>query len=287
MRRQPGVTWSTITAVSIINRATERWEAVYYPNPVPLCSRSLLSFALLFDRVHFPGVWIPRETRTETEKAEIRAWTPCDPEQAAFQNLSLWSAEQPQLWDWVFLPDQIVVKEGQRTQSDWDAPSLEAQARSLLDDTYGEGTSEKAVSVAALQSLMPIGSDEFGYALTWPFYQARALDYAGSRSLPLLSDDPGAVPPFPLHPGSTLDTKALAQQLAVQALSLVLPPMRSVEPATVPEFRSEVRPLVQPFRKEMVKMTADLSAAITAGASDRELTVLCKTIAESRVIPAL
>jgi hypothetical protein len=81
--------------------------------------------------------------------------------------------------------------------------------------------------------------------------------------------------------------KRLAQQLAVEAVSLVLPTFRSVEPIQVAEFRSEVQPLVRPFRTEMVKLTADLSTAIAAGATEDELRGLCRGIVDSKVGPAL
>lgn len=49
------------------------FEAVYYPNPVPDSLASLTILALVFDRLYFPGVYIPEAgvdlaaTRSEIE----------------------------------------------------------------------------------------------------------------------------------------------------------------------------------------------------------------------------
>ena len=127
-----------------------------------------------------------------------------------------------------------------------------------------------------------------GFALTWPLYQARALTYAADTKLPLLSDDPNSLPPLPPHPGVDVDSaKRLAQELAIKAVSLVLPRFRSVEPSQVAEFRTQVQPLVRPFRIEMVKLTSELHEALASGANDRELRSLCQSIVDTKVAPAL
>lgn len=53
------------------------------------------------------------------------------------------------------------------------------------------------------------------------------------------------------------------------------------------EFRSEVQPLVRPFRTEMVRLTSDLQGAFASGATDAELQALCRAIVDSKVGPAL
>lgn len=265
--------------MNVIVPAAEKWEAVYYSNPIPLSSRSLLAFALLFDRVHFPGLSIPQIKVSENDKPDLRDWLTHDPEQVAYQNLGLWAMEQPKLADFVHLPDQDLTQLQLR--------GLEGHARQLLEDTYGEGVSTRVTNIAASQSIWLPNATKDAFALTWPFYQARALQHSTEYQLPLVSDDPTCIPPFPEHPTNLINSKSLAQQLAVEALSLLLPPLRSVEPNQVAEFRSEIQPLVQPFRREMVKMTAELSIAIASGVGDEDLRQACRRLAESRVLPAL
>ena len=264
--------------MNVILPATEQWEAVYYSNPIPLSSRSLLAFALLFDRVHIPGVSIPEVSIGKEEAQSMRDWVAPDPSQVAYQNLYLWAAEQPKFADFIHLPDQDLARVK--------APSLETHALQLLDDTYGADISKRVFLIDAGQGLY-FPDTKHGFALTWPFYQARALQHAAEHQLPLVSDDPTCIPPLPHHPANLATSKSLAQQLAVEALSFLLPPLRSVEPDQVAEFRAEIQPLVRPFRIEMVKMTTELGIAITSGADDEDLRQACRRLAESRVLPAL
>jgi hypothetical protein len=256
----------------------EQWEAVYYSNPIPLSSRSLLAFALLFDRLHIPGVSIPQVNVGRDDLGQNDG-VPSDPTGVAYQNLCLWAAVQPKLADFIHLPDQ-------NPRGRVNVQSLQRSALQLLDDTYAAGISEGVTSIDGAQTFV-VQNSNHGFALTWPLYQARALQHAAEYRLPLISDDPTYMPPLPPHPDDIVSSKGLAQQLAVEALSLALPPLRSVEPEHVAEFRAEIQPLVQPFRREMVKMTADLGIAITTGVKDKELGQACRHLAESRVLPAL
>jgi hypothetical protein len=45
------------------------FEAVFYSKPVPRSLRTLAVLALVFDRVHFPGVYIPDEVDTAATSA--------------------------------------------------------------------------------------------------------------------------------------------------------------------------------------------------------------------------
>jgi hypothetical protein len=90
------------------------------------------------------------------------------------------------------------------------------------------------------------------------------------------------------HPAADAErTKQLAQLLASEAVSLVLPAFRSVDLEQVAEFRHQVQPLVRPFRIEMVRLTIELAGAIAAGASDVEIRAMAQVVVNSKVAPAL
>lgn len=268
--------------VSITIPATENWSAVYYSNPIPRSSKSLLALALLFDELHIPGVSFPRmKTRnSDTDVAftnSLRTWKSTDPELHAYQNLCLWGGELPLFDDFIILPDRT---------GGFGGADLEVQAGRLLDDTYAEGLSKRAIGYTASMGV-DFSDRSHGSALIWPFYQARALQYASAKNLPLISDDLTCIPPFPRHREAPPDAKGLAQQLAIEAVSLVLPSFLSVEPERVAEFRAETKSLVRPFRTEMVKFTAELASAIATGASAKDLEAASRFLAETRVLPAL
>ena len=69
----------------------ERLECVYYPGPVPSDSAVLTVLSLVFDEIHFPGVYLPKGDydkellhqeirRLEGIENPARAKTPAAPE---------------------------------------------------------------------------------------------------------------------------------------------------------------------------------------------------------------
>jgi hypothetical protein len=197
---------------------------------------------------------------------------------ASYRNLHLWAAEQAKLDDFIVLPD--------RAPATFNVRTLEPTARQLLDDTYDDGASGRAFMISAATSLDQL-DEGVGTALTWPMYQARALQYSMTHKLPLVSDDPSVVPPFPQHSDPEGLARGLAQQTAIEAVALALPQFLSVELDRVAQFRDESKGMAQPFRIEMLKFTAELTSAIASGATDEELRKACQAIAQTRVAPAL
>jgi hypothetical protein len=248
----------------------------------------LLACALLFDRIHFPGVSLPQGALPENAGTnalkELDGLPAAHPEVQSIRNLTRWATELPTLGDLVYLPDKI---QGAETPTGLRPDILQPLAANLIDDTYGEGTSSKVLALNATEGWIPVPLSDIRATMvfTWPLYQARAIQYAYANRLPLVSDDPRARPPLPAHP-ATLDAKTLAQQIAIEALQLALPTFQSVNPIEVAEFRSQVEPMVKPFRLEMVKLTTELHTAIVSGLGNEELIRLCRGIAEARVLPA-
>lgn len=234
--------------------------------------------ALLFDRVHLPGLSLPLNRYDEKRKAELRREITSSRHDDNYKKLGLWAVEQPELSDFLFLPDQSSFSPG--------GQEIDSLALSLVADTYNQETAGRVGTLAAAEMLHVPDSRETVFALTWPLYQARAILYAKERQLRLLTDDRGIIPPLPMDPDHS-DTKAIAQQLAFEALALTIPKFKSVELATIPEFRSLVAPYVRPFRQEMIKFTADVHLAIASGAGAEEVRQYCGALAETRIIPHL
>ncbi len=260
------------------DHSADLWEAIYYPNPIPLSTRSLLSAALLFDRLHFPGVSIPQVTLGTSEKAALENEARHALSKNS-QNLLLWALEKPAFGDFIHLPDQDLDRWNVRDSR------LAQLTRDLLDSTYGDGLSDKVESMVGTELAPYVGTKGSFMAHVWPLYQSRAIQYAHESKLPLVSDDQNYVPPFPRHPQVRWSTRDLAQQLAFEAVSIALPPFISVRPVQVAEFRSEIQPVVKPFRLEMVKLTAELATAIASDTSEDDLKAYCRALVESKVLP--
>jgi hypothetical protein len=163
------------------NPAAENWEAVYYTNPIPLTSRALLAFALLFDRIHIPGVTLPTHNFDATERRQLRGELELPPVGDAeatllrpVHNLMLWSLDYPALSGFVHLPGR---KPG-RIPND-----LLKAAHALVDDTCGAGVAGRMLTFFAAEAFHIPNGNGFGIAYTWPLYQAYALQYAAENHL--------------------------------------------------------------------------------------------------------
>ena len=124
-------------------RAADSWEAIYYPNPIPRSSQSLLAMALLFDRVHLPGMSLPLVAASDGDRTRLLKRIETDPELMAIRNLCLWAIECPVVADFIHLPDTHLSRAG--------IDALMKPAHQLLDDTYGEETSGQIITLNAVQ----------------------------------------------------------------------------------------------------------------------------------------
>src|SRR5437867_5127854 len=64
----------------------QSFEVVFYSEPVPSSLRTLAVLALVFDKVHFPGVYISEQVDAEATAAELRRIRELKPPPAARDN---------------------------------------------------------------------------------------------------------------------------------------------------------------------------------------------------------
>src|SRR3984893_2190722 len=62
----------------------ERLECVYYPGPIPFDGAALTALCLVFDKIHFPGVYLPKgdydKALLQEEISRLEALKPRSPD---------------------------------------------------------------------------------------------------------------------------------------------------------------------------------------------------------------
>jgi hypothetical protein len=262
------------------------FEAVYYSGPVPNTLEALTALSFVFDRIHFPGVYIPPKGTIdveETRRERLRLMQ-LGRNDIGLGHLigALWTAENIE-----YLSDFCSF--GGRSGFENVDPDAHSVALALEDTIFGppqEGTirAKQGNSVKGLP-----GQDEVRAYVSLPFwsdYCANALIYSAKNQIPLLADDPRIpVLGFPKSPKN--DTKLLSAILTIECVKLTLPKLKPLEPQELRDFRGETANHLKPFRLAMLRMSKELNAAISSDMKMSEVQAAAKSLVESSVYPEL
>ena len=266
----------------------DRLEVVYYSQPVPRNLAVLTALGLVFDRVHFPGVYMPPTTLDEK------------PVIAEIQRIVGLGRQDPntrqmlQCMDFAtvrkHIPDFCVFS-GEPGGVERFEPGVHEVVDELENMVFGprpEG--EIAIHTGPWVKGLPGPHDVLEFQVSAPdsiTYPANALLFAARSGLPLINDVSGMpVPGFP-EVDPKANARLLATILTMESVNLVLPKIAPLEPAALGDFREQLAPHLKPFRVAMLKLAKDLNAAIEAGASLTEVQKQAKFLVETEVYPKL
>ena len=261
-------------------------EAVYYPCPLPTDAACLTYLGLVFDKIHFPNVYLPADGYDEKAVAsEVRRI-----EAFGFQDYET----HVLLAVLKFLPIANQLREfcyftGVNGQVFGDVDKgAETIVGALYDQMFG----------APKENFIPIHQTGFHKGLPncdayidYPgslHYPANALIYAARHEIPLINnviDLP--VPALGGDVNAKNNAKLLATILAMQCASVVLPKLRTLTPVELLEARAELNKYVRPFRLSLLRLSAKLNAAISQSSNIAEIMDAAKFVVESEVVPSL
>ena len=262
------------------------FEAVYYSNAVPRSLEALTTLGLIFDRIHFPAVYMPRGFDEKGVVAEIERISKLnlrDPGTAQMLQCLGFALHYKHLVDFcVFSADSRHLQE-----------RLEPGTYRVVDML------EEMVFGPRPEGNLPIysgpwvkglpGDDEAKCQIIAPdtiTYPANALLFATRRQLPLINDLPWL--PVPGVPGDAKgNAKLLATILTIESIALVLPTIKPLKPEALRDFREELAPNVRPFRLAMLKLTKELNALIEADATLPEVQKQARFLVQTDVFPKL
>jgi hypothetical protein len=261
------------------------FNAVYYAAPVPSSWHSLTQLSLIFDKIYFPGVYIPEAgiDRKETEKEINR-----------IKNLGENGIETVQMLNcmvyalWAKNLKNFCVFTGKHGC----AGTLENGANELANSI------EEAIFGPPPPNFIPTFPSGFVKGLpgekeasvngpSWITYPANALIFSAKNDLLLVSDNPN-LPVIGVGNASfKSNAKALATMLAIESVKLILPRVRALRPPDIEEFREQTSDIISPFRMSMLKLSKDLNTIITEDTPIEDVAREAKFIAETKILPEL
>lgn len=262
------------------------FEVVYYSAPVPNSLAALTMLSFVFDRIHFPAVYVP--TAGVIDLAETRK------ERLRLMQLALGDAGSGHLIGALWAAENIeYLGEFCRFCGSPGFENLDSETHPLALDLEELIFGPRAEGVIPIQQGNSVkglpGKDSILSQVSLPFwsdYCANALIYSVKNRIPLIADDPRIpIPALPSSPKN--DTKLLSTLLTIECVKLVLPKIKPLEPQELRDFRSETAKYVKPFRLSMLKMSKELNAAISSEMKMSEVQAEAKSLVESTVYPEL
>jgi len=264
---------------------TLKLEAVYLSAPIPRNLAVLTAMGAIFDKIYFPGVYLPK---AGFDIGDL------DKEIARLESLPIARDNDTQLLIGVLkLTKRAKALEGL------------CEFTANPDDPFGTKSSTPPQLVEAIyhaihgpprEGFIPLlsprhvkglsGGDE---VVIYPgdyHYLAEAIVYSGKTGIPLLNDIPGLnLPGFP-DTAPVDDSKLLASVLAVECTRIALPPTPLLRPEDIMEFRQANTALLRGFRRSMLRYAADLNNKIK-DISWAEFEAKTKFFVETQIVPSM
>jgi hypothetical protein len=265
---------------------SEIFEAVYYSEPVPPSLRVLTLLGLVFDRVHFPGVYIPASgvdeaaTQAEIERIQGLERHPSrEYDTGVMLNCMIYAINARHLKEFCIFPGRTgfpgVLESG--------AEDLVREFERLLYGPPREGFSP-TYNMGFAKGL-PGDEDAAVNGPSWLAYPPNAILYAARHDLLIVNDNPHL--PFLSEAPVRSNAKVIAAALALESLKLVLPSVRALSFEELAEFRAETGDLAKPFRLAMLRLSRDVNAALLSDATLGDVRREAEFLAQSTVLPEL
>lgn len=260
-------------------------EVVYYPRPIPSGPACLTFLGLIFDRIHFPNVYLPTDGFDEKEVL-LEADRILSHGITSYNTAMLVGALR-------FLPLAKQLREfchftGAKGQVfggvDTGAKDI---VKSLHEEIFGPPKENFfPVYETGFHKALPDGESYIDYPGSL-HYPANALIYAGRHGIPLVNDD--LTMPVPAVGGDMAknNSKLLTTILAMECASLVLPKLRVLRPQELLEARDELHKYVRPFRLGLLRLAAELNKAISQTSDLNEVIEAAQFLIETEVHPSL
>lgn len=265
--------------------ATLKLEAVYYASPIPAYKESLTFLAVVFDKIHFPDVYLPNAGFDAKEVLK---------EANRIEALKLKDYETALLVGTLrCLPLMTDLKEFCHFtgSSNSFGTNFSPETVQLVDALEIEVFGPRPAGFTPTYQTrcckgLPDGDTEIIYPGSL-FYPANALVYAAQHGLPLVNDNHRL--PVPAFSGKDAvhNTKLLATIMAMECIKVALPNVRPLTPREIVELRAELSKDLKLFRQSLLGLAAELNRQISQNASYEDIMRAAKFIAETQVEPSL
>ncbi|MBT9466788.1 hypothetical protein [Hydrogenophaga sp.] len=262
-------------------------EVVYYSAAIPN-QGALTLLGLLFDKVHFPGVYLPPDgteiaaTHAEAERIIEAVGKRMDFETAVLISALRLIEHVPHLKEFCVFDEQ---SSGLGTDSEQD--KLAAQIVAEIDrQIWGVRENFIPTHHVRFYKALPGGETSIEYP-GMLHYPARAMIYAGEKGLPLVNDNPSLPVPGFEGAGAQNNAQLLSTILAMECAAVMLPAVRALSPLQIVEARTELRPYLLAFRASILQLSKQLNAQISQASSAEEIISAAKFLVQTDIVPVL
>ncbi|MEW6450326.1 MAG: hypothetical protein AB1490_06745 [Pseudomonadota bacterium] len=260
----------------------ERSECVYYGAPIPRNPGLLTVLCLVFDKVHFPGAYLPMGGYDKTalqQEIDRLGTLPSDGSTQQLIGLLNFTKDYRLPLDGILeYPDDGDTVFGARD------PETAKLAHRLHELHFPPR--KNVIPSYTPSHLKGIPGSEESVVYAGPFFlEARAINYASEKGLPLLDDGMGIALPFAAPYKD--NASSLATLLAIESAALVLPDMPVLRPQELVDFRVENEKELRNFRASMLRYARTLNSDISDGADTEEVLRKARFLADSEIAPTL
>ncbi|HNX29468.1 MAG TPA: hypothetical protein PKN87_08690 [Syntrophomonadaceae bacterium] len=261
------------------------FEAVYYASPSPTSLKSLTLLALVFDKIYFPGVYIPTDGIDEDALVKqiqrSKSLGRHDLNTVNMINCMVSALNYKYLKEFCIFTGQFggcgLLEDGTREVSNILEEMIYGPPPPNFTPTFPMGFS------------MGLAGDETASinGPSWITYPTNALIFSTRNQIPLINDNPALPIPSLGNADVKSNAKLLATILALESVKLALPNLKSLTPEQIVEFRHEFKEYIKPFRLSMLRLSSDLNGALHSGMELEDVQNEAKFLVETKVYPDL
>ena len=261
-------------------------EAVYYSAPIPRDLATLTVLGTVFDKVHFPGVYLPKDgfdeaaLDREIERLEALPDARTDYDTALLIGVLKMAKFARTL-------DGFCVFTNTRDEPFRASNSIPAKMVADISNAIHGPPPKGFIPTFSTNNHkgLPGGNEHVTYPGAY-HYLAGAILESAKLGAPLLNDYPGLPIPGIDQTTPQDEAKVLSAILAIECTKLVLPPTPILHPADIMEFRAANTELLRGFRKSMLRYAADLNGKI-GGLSQEDFEHKTRFFIETQIVPAM
>jgi hypothetical protein len=257
-------------------------EAIYYSAPIPRNLAVLTVLGAVFDKVHFPGVYMPKDgfdqKELDKEIARIEGVTRPGSDSDILLSILRFIRHVPTLEGFC-----VFTGDGKNPFSD---QTPERMVKEIYDAIHGPPPPNWVPHFSTnYVKEMPGSKEHVAYPGDF-HYLAGAVLHSAKTGVPLLNDIPGLPIPGLEEATPTNNAKILSAILAIECVKIALPEIPLLRLEDLMEFRAENTTTLRGFRRSMLRYAADLNGKLR-GLTSEEIQKATEFFVQTEIVPVL
>lgn len=261
-------------------------EGIYYTAQIPRNPAVLTIMGAVFDRVHFPGVYLPTSGFDQKDLDQEILRIAGLPDRGGLQDTATlisilrFIRHAPELEGFcVFAESSEVSLVGNRGVP-------EDMVKALYEAIHGPSPPNwEPMFEASSHKGLPGGDETVSYPGDYHYLAGAVLESA-KTGLPLINDLPGTPVPGLEQSSPINDARLLSTMLAIECARVSLPTLPLLKPTDLMEFRAENTTTLRAFRRSMLRYAADLNRRL-GGGSPADVEEATRFFVATEIVPAL